>query len=161
MEITTLEWNGVGLRQTRERGIALGLTRLHCCRSKRARLLVGSYVVPALCAIAIGLGGCSAAATAPSGQDAEANAPDAQCPAGPQHCKVEAALVKGDPALMDETASLNRERAPQPASPGEQPGSCLTDYFFSTKRPWCTALDWFVVLPVALFIVGSPGAAAP
>jgi hypothetical protein len=73
-------------------------------------------------------------ATAPSGQDAEANAPDAQCPAGPPHCKVEAALVKGDPALMDETASLNRERASQsPASPGEQPVR-VSQIIFSRRK---------------------------
>ena len=163
MEITTGEWNGLGLRQTCEHGIASGLTRFHCRRFKRARLLVGSYVVPALCAIAIGLGGCSATATARGGQDAAAAESDTArpvCPAPlyagvawyPNEEEVEAAGCRAAMQVsLSEGAGIEEN----------QPGWCLTNYFFSTKRPLCTALDWLVVLPVALLIVGSPGAASP
>lgn len=159
MEITTPEWNGPGLRQRCEHGIASGLARLRCRRSKRARLLVGRYVLPALCAIAIGLGGCTAAATAPRGQDTAVTAPGAQ----------DAVAAESDTAVpvcpatvyAGETWYPNEDEARAANCRQAQPGSCLTDYFFSTKRPWCTALDWLVILPVALLIVGSPGAASP
>ena len=156
MGITTHEWNGLGLRQTCEHGIASGLTRLHCRSSKRARLLVGRYVLPAFCAIAIGLGGCTAAATAPRGQDTVATASAGQ-DAGADTARpvCPATLYAGE--AWDPNHGWT---CVQPAAPAWS-GSCLTDYFFSTKRPWCTALDWFVVLPVAFFIAGSWGAASP
>jgi hypothetical protein len=156
MEITTRECSGLGLRQTCERGIASGLTRLHCGRFKRAWLLVGHYVLPALCAIAIGLGGCTAAATAPGGgQGAAATAPGGQ----------DAAATASDTALPECPATLyagkawspNQEEARAAHCRQAQSGSCLTDYFLSTKRPLCTAVDWLVVLPVVLFIAGAGG----
>jgi hypothetical protein len=146
MEITTREWNGLGLRQTCEHGIASGLTRLHCHRSKQAWLLVRRYVMPALCAIAIGLGGCSAAATAPRGQDAAAAESDTARPVCPATVYAGAAWYPNQ-----------EEAGAADCRPAQPTGSCLTDYFFSTKRPLCTALDWFVVLPVAFFIAGAAG----
>lgn len=145
MEITTRECNGLGLSQTCERGIASGLTRLHCRRSKAARLLVGRYVMPAICAIAIGLGGCTAAATAPGAQDTTAAESDTALPECPATHYAGAAWYP------------NQEEARAAHCRQAQPGSCLTDYFFSTKKPLCTALDWFVVLPAAFLIVGAGG----
>jgi len=158
MGITTRECKGLGLRQTCEHGIASGLTWLDCRRSKPARLLVGRYVllVLALCAIAIGLGGCSAAATSPGGQDAAAKS-DTAGPVCPATVYAGAAWY---PNQEEEGWAADCRPAQPPELPAP-PGSCLTDYFFSTKRPFCTALDWLVVLPVALLIVGSPGAASP
>jgi hypothetical protein len=148
MEITTREWNGLGLRQTREHGIASGLTRLHCRRSKQAWLLVRRYVMPALCAIAIGLGGCSATATAPGGQYAAAAESDTAVPVCPATVYAGAAWYPNQ-----------EEAGAADCRPAQPPGSCLTDYFFSTQRPLCTAVDWLVVLPVAVLIVGSQGTA--
>jgi len=117
---------------------------------ERVRLAVGRYVVPTLCAIAIGLGGCTATATVPDAQ----SAPDAQhataiesdaqhvCPEGSEHCKVEPAAESGGPV------------APRCGEEGQPPCSCFTDYFFSTKRPFCTAVDWLVVMPLAVGVVG-------
>jgi hypothetical protein len=153
MGITTHEWNGLGFKQTCEHGIASGLTRLHCGRFKRGRLLVGRYVLPALCAIAIGLGGCSTAATAPGRQDTAAAASDTARPVCP------ATLYAGETWYPNQEEFVCNERPPE-----QPPGSCLTDYFFSTKRPLCTAVDWLVVLPVVLSAAliiggawGSPG----
>jgi hypothetical protein len=48
-------------------------------------------------------------------------------------------------------------------SGGAAPFQCLTDYFFSTDRPFCTAVDWLVVMPVVvgvvLFVAGAAGGA--
>jgi hypothetical protein len=147
MEIATREKNGIACPQSSRHGIAVGLTPLY--RFKRARVLVHRYVVPALCAIAIGLGGCAATTTAPDAQ----SAPDAQhvaaiesdaqhvCQGGPEHCKVEPAAESGG------------SKARQCGEEGQPPCSCLTDYFFSTKRPFCTAVDWLVVMPVVVGVV--------
>ena len=109
MEIATLEKDRIACSQSCERGIAARLIPFQSRLFKRVRLAVGRYVVPALCAIALGLGGCSAAATAPSGlaaPDAQ-NAPNAQyatatgseaqymCQGGPEHCKVVPAAQSG------------------------------------------------------------------
>ena len=165
MEIATREKNGIACPQSRGHGIAAGLTPPHHPRFKRARVLVHRYVVPALCAIALGLGGCSAAATAPSVLDAPdaQNAPNAQyatatgseaqymCQGGPEHCKVVPAAQSGG----SEARRCGQE--------GQPPCSCLTDYFFSTDRPFCTAVDWLVVMPVVvgvlLFVLGATGGA--
>ncbi len=131
MEIATREKNGIACPQSRGHGIAAGPTLPHHPRFKRARVLVHRYVVPALCAIAFGLGGCSAAATAPSGLDGPdaQNAPNAQyatateeaqymCQGGPEHCKVEP------------TAQSGGSKARRCGEEGQPPCSCLTDYFF-------------------------------
>ncbi len=157
MEVTTREWNGLGLKRTCEH--ASGLTRPHCRRFKRARLLVGRYVMPALCAIAIGLGGCTAAATAPGGQDAVAAESDTARPACPAPLYAGAAWYPN----QEEARADDCKQAKQPSPSREVQmeenlsGSCLTGYFFSTKRPLCTAVDWLVVLPVVLFVVGLSG----
>ena len=155
MEIETLEKNRIDCSQSSERGIAARLSPFQIRLFKRVRLAAGRYVVPTLCAIAIGLGGCTATATAPDAQ----NAPNAQhvtaaesdahytCPAGPEHCKVEPAAESG------------RSEARRCGAEGQPPCQCLTDYFFSTDRPFCTAVDWLVVMPVvvgvALLVVGA------
>jgi hypothetical protein len=161
MEITKREWRGLGLRQTCERGIASGLTRLRRFRSIPARVLVGRYVLPALCAIAIGLGGCSATATAPGGPGAAAAESDTARPVCPATVYAGAAWYPN----QEEAGAADCRQAIQ-LSPSQRagmeenpPGSCLTDYFFSTKRPLCTAVDWLVVLPVAVLIVGLSGPA--
>lgn len=159
MEIATREKNGIACPQSRGHGIAAGLTLPHRPRFKRARALVHRYVVPALCVIALGLGGCSATPTAPDAQ----NAPDAQhasaigseaqymCQGGPEHCKVEPAAQSGG------------SKARRCGEEGQPPCSCLTDYFFSTDRPFCTAVDWLVVMPVVvgvlLVVLGAEGGA--
>ncbi len=149
MEIAMQEKNGIACPQSSGHGIAAGLTLPHHPRFKWARVLVHRYVVPALCAIAIGLGGCTATASAPDAQ----NAPNAQhvtaagsdaqymCPAGSEHCKVEPAAASGG------------SEARRCGGEGQPPCQCLTDYFFSTDRPFCTAVDWLVVMPVVVGVV--------
>jgi hypothetical protein len=153
MEIATREKNGIACPQSRGLGIAAGLILPHRPHFKRARVLVHRYVVPALCVIALGLGGCSATATAPGGPDA----PDAQyatatgseaqymCQGGSEHCKVEPAAQSG--------GSKARRCGEEGPPLGQPPCSCLTDYFFSTDRPFCTAVDWLVVMPVVVGVV--------
>jgi hypothetical protein len=101
-------------------------------------------LVPALCAIAVALGGCSERATAPGGQGRFYSA-----------------------AIIDQCSRLYTCQGLNPCSPSNVCGvaskveldtcdepsgcSCFTDYFSKTgKRPWCTALDWLVVLPVVI-----------
>jgi hypothetical protein len=159
MEIATLERNRIDCSQSCECGIIARLILFQSRLFKRVRLAVGRYVVTTLCAIALGLAGCAATATAPDAQ----NAPNAQhvtaaesdahytCPAGPEHCKVESAAESG------------RSEARRCGAEGQPPCQCLTDYFFSTDRPFCTAVDWLVVMPVVvgvvLFVAGAAGGA--
>jgi hypothetical protein len=148
MEIATLEKNRIDCSQSCERGIAARLILFQRRLFKRVRLAAGRYVVPTL-AIAIGLGGCTATATAPDAQSAPdahratAIKSDAQyvCPAGPGECKVEPAAGSGGP------------QAGRCGGEGQPPCSCLTDYFFSTQRPFCTAVDWLVVMPLAVGVL--------
>jgi hypothetical protein len=149
MEVATREKDGIACPQSRGHGLPAGPTMLHHPRFKHAWRLVYRYVVPGICAIALGLGGCSATATAPDAQ----SAPDAQhamaiesdaqpvCPGGPENCKVERAAESGG------------QVARKCGEEGQPPCSCLTDYFFSTKRPFCTAVDWLVVMPLAVGVV--------
>ena len=149
MENATLEKDRIARSQSCQRGIAARLVPFQGRLFKRVRLAVGRYVVPALCAIALGLGGCTATASAPDAQ----NAPNAQhvtaagsdaqytCPAGPEHCKVEPAAASGG------------SEARRCGGEGQPPCQCLTDYFFSTDRPFCTAVDWLVVMPVVVGVV--------
>jgi hypothetical protein len=149
MEIATLEKNRIDCSQLCERGIAARLILFQSRLFKRVRLAAGRYVVLTLCAIAIGLGGCTATATAPDAQSAPdahratAIKSDAQyvCPAGPGECKVEPAAESG------------RSEARRCGAEGQPPCQCLTDYFFSTDRPFCTAVDWLVVMPVVVGVV--------
>jgi hypothetical protein len=149
MEIATREKNGIACPQSRGHSIAAGLAALHYRNFKQVRLAVERYVLPVICAIALGLGGCSATATAPDAQSvpdaqpATAIESDAQhlCSGGPEHCKVEP------------TAENNGSEVRRCGEEGQPPCSCLTDYFFSTKRPFCTAVDWLVVMPLAVGVV--------
>jgi hypothetical protein len=146
MKITKCEQNGLGSSQSRSHGLGAGLTTLLHRLFNRVRLLVDCCAVPTICLIAIGLGGCSTTAPARDGQYATATGREAQyaCPAGPEHCNVEPASVEGtraDERGTPEAGGCGEE--------GQRPCSCLTDYFASTKRPFCTAVDWLVVLPLA------------
>lgn len=110
---------------------------------KWTRVIAYRYLVPVLCAIAIGLGGCFA----PAPDDRSHLPCDKGDPRPELHCD----------------AAPDADVCVEPANEEGPPCSCFADYFLKTrKRPWCTALDWLVVLPAALFILGAgAGGAAP
>jgi hypothetical protein len=95
------------------------------------------YLVSLLCATTIALGGCSATATTPGNRVVNASAPG-----------VQASSVTAAPKEQATTTTEVDDCAEDPVS-AQKPCSCFTDYFFRTRtKPWCSALDWVVVLPI-------------